>query len=302
MSQTNDAPAWMDHMVREEITDQDYIKSRQVLDPFSIATVRITMDPADYNRLLKNTGSNEYLLADMTFESPNIPLQIIEQVGIRLRGAAARGARKKSFKISFRAFGHDSREFFSLHKLNLNCDFQDPHLMRAKTCTDLFRLMGVDAARVGYAKLYINDDYRGLFENSEDIDKVFLRTRFGNNDGNLYKCPGGATMQNGAGGYILQTNNEVPDYSDIQNFINVLNNTPAAKFKQEIEKVFDVDEMLMYVACDVLLGAWDDYWVLAKNFYFYHDLYSDQFNYIPHDFDGSLGTDWYHGNIAHGNV
>ena len=71
--------------------------------------------------------------------------------------------------------------------------------MRAKTCTDLFRQMGVPAARVGYAKLYINGEYRGLFANSEEIDKAFLRNYFTNNDGNLYKCPGGASMQNGAG-------------------------------------------------------------------------------------------------------
>ena len=296
MAQTNEAPLWMEHIVRAEITDTGYTESQKVLDPYSISTVRITMDPSDYIKLINNTNSNEYLLADMTFESPNILLQSIEQVGIRLRGAAARGSRKKSFKISFRAFGHDDREFFSLRKLNLNSDFQDPHLMRAKTCTDLFRLMGVDAARVGYTKLYINDDYRGLFANYEDIDKTFLRTRFGGNDGNLYKCDG-ASMQNGRGGYQLTTNEEIRDYSDILEFIDVLNNTPDSNFKEEIEKVFDVDEMLMYTACNVLVGAWDDYWVLAKNFYFYHDLLTDQFNYIPHDFDGSLGTYWYPRNM-----
>ncbi|MBN1480797.1 CotH kinase family protein [candidate division KSB1 bacterium] len=301
-SRAREAPAWMAHIVADEITDPGYIESQKVLDPYSISTVRITMDPGDYSRLINNTSSNEYLLADMTFESPTIPLQRIEQVGIRLRGAAARSSRKKSFKISFRAFGYDDREFYGLRKLNLNCDFQDIHLMRAKTCTDLFRQMGVPAARVGYAKFYINNDYRGLFANSEEIDKAFLRNYFVNNDGNLYKCRGGATMQNGAGGYELQTNEEVPDYSDILEFIHVLNNTPSDRFKQEIEKVFNVDEMLMYIACNVLLGAWDDYWVLVKNFYFYHDLLTDQFNYIPHDFDGSLGTDWYHGNVAYENV
>ncbi|MBN1559891.1 CotH kinase family protein, partial [candidate division KSB1 bacterium] len=297
-----DAPAWLRHIIAGEITDPGYVESQKILDPYTISTVRITMAPDDYEFLINNTGNNEYLPAEMSYESPTIPLQTIEQVGIRLRGAVARGVRKKSFKISFQEFGFDDREFYSLRKLNLNCDFQDPHLMRAKTCTDLFRLMGVPAARVGYAKLYINGDYRGLFANSEEIDKAFLRTRFNNNDGNLYKCPGGATMQNGAGGYELQTNEAAADYTDIRNFIDVLNNTSSDRFKREIEKVLNVDEMLLYTACNVLLGAWDDYWVLAKNFYFYHDLSTDLFNYIPHDFDGSLGTDWYHGNVAYGNV
>ena len=101
VSHAQDAPIWLQHIVREEITDPAYLESRQVLDPYSIATVRITMDPNDYNSLITNTNSNEYRLADMTFESPNIPLQKIEQVGIRLRGAVARGSRKKSFKMTF---------------------------------------------------------------------------------------------------------------------------------------------------------------------------------------------------------
>ncbi len=301
IAQSTNAPDWMSYVVRDEITKNAYLESQKVLDPYSISTVYITMDPNDYSQLILDTGNEAYFEANMTYESPTIPLQNIEQVGIRLRGAAARGSLKKSFKISFRSFGHDDREFFRLRKLNLNCDFQDPHLMRAKTCTDLFRLMGVDAARVGYTKLFINNEYRGLFANYEEFDKAFLATRFEDKNGNLYKCDG-ASMQNGSGGYRLTTNEELGNYNDILEFIEVLNNTPTSEFKSEIEKVFDVDKMLMYAACNVLLGAWDDYWVLAKNFYFYHDLATDQFKYIPHDFDGSLGTDWYHGDIALGNV
>lgn len=301
IAQQTDPPVWMTHFAQGEIYDTGYVKSQLVLDPSCISTVRITMSDVDYYNLINNTSSEVYLLADMTFENQNIPLQSIDQVGIRLRGAAARGSAKKSFKISFRKFGNDLRDFYGLRRLNLNCDFQDPHLMRAKACTELFRYMGIPAARVGYSKLYINNEYRGLFANYEDIDKPFLQARFRDDNGDLYKGDG-ATMQNGSGGYQLTTNELSSDHSDILEFIDVLNNTPSDIFKEEIEKVFEVDEMLMYTACNVLLGAWDDYWMLAKNFYFYHDLRSDKFNYIPHDFDGSLGTDWYHGEIAYANV
>ncbi|MDA3821664.1 MAG: CotH kinase family protein, partial [Bacteroidales bacterium] len=301
IAQQTDPPVWMEHFAQGEIYDTGYVKSQLVLDPACISTVRITMAAEDYSYWINNTDNYVYLLADMTFENQNIPLKSIDQVGIRLRGAAARGSAKKSFKISFREFGNDLRDFHGLRKLNLNCDFQDPHLMRAKTCTDLFRYMGIPAARVGYSKLYINNEYRGLFANYEDIDKAFLQPRFRDDNGDLYKCDG-ATMQNGSGGYQLTTNELSSNHSDILEFINVLNNTNSDLFKEEIEKVFNVDEMLMYTACNVLLGAWDDYWMLAKNYYFYHDLRSDKFNYIPHDFDGSLGTDWYYGEIAYANV
>ncbi len=302
------APSWLSKYSSTIYETDDYLASQKIFDINSIATIKITMSAQDYISLIQNTSSDTYLLASMTYESATIPLQTIDSVGFRLRGAAVRNTKKKSFKISFRAFDFDDREFNGIRKINLNSDFQDPNLMRSKTCTELFRKMGVAAARVGYAKLYINDEYRGLFANYEEFDKNFLKSRFNNKDGNLYKCPEKATMMyrpnqdyGSTGYYELITNEDLNDYSDLAHFIDILNNTSDEEFVTEIEKVLNIDRQLMWIACNVLLGAWDDYWNLAKNYYFYHDILTGQFYYIPHDYDGSLGTDWYHGHIAHGN-
>jgi spore coat protein CotH len=301
-------PAWMNFISPKIIKTPDFIKSEKIFNDTTIATVHITMSQTDYDRLLTNTTSDEYLFAKMTYSSALIPGETVDSVGIRLRGAAVRNSNKKAFKISFREFGHDDREFHGMRKLNLNSDFQDPNLMRSKISTDLFTRMGVPAARTGYAKLYINNIYRGIFVNYEECDKAFLKSRFGENAGNLYKGNGNSTMVYRADGnyqgtaYELSTNEELNDYSDLAHFIDVLNNTPDANFPVEIKKVLEVDEILMYAACNVLLGAWDDYWYIGKNFYFYHNLNTGKFEYIPHDFDGSLGTDWAYGPITTGNV
>lgn len=44
---------------------------------------------------MSDVESNVYLNANMTYESPAIPQQTIENVGIRLRGAAAKKVSKK---------------------------------------------------------------------------------------------------------------------------------------------------------------------------------------------------------------
>jgi spore coat protein CotH len=36
--------------------------------------------------------------------------------------------------------------------------------------------------------LYINEEFYGVYINTEHIDEKFVRSRFGSNDGNLYKC------------------------------------------------------------------------------------------------------------------
>ena len=60
-AQTTDPPAWMEHIVRDEITKDSYQESQLILDPYTISTVHITMDPGDYSKLITNTGSNTYL-------------------------------------------------------------------------------------------------------------------------------------------------------------------------------------------------------------------------------------------------
>ncbi|MTV80959.1 hypothetical protein GM546_14065, partial [Streptococcus pneumoniae] len=79
--------------------------------------------------------------------------------------------------------------------------------------------------------LYINQTYYGLYTNIEEIDKNWLQSLYGENDGNLYKCtyPAdlgflGTSQQaykdvasstvTGGRAYELQTNETQDDYSD----------------------------------------------------------------------------------------
>jgi hypothetical protein len=45
--------------------------------------------------------------------------------------------------------------------------------------------------RSSFTKLFINDVYYGLYWMHEDMDKEFIRSRYENHKGNLYKCATG---------------------------------------------------------------------------------------------------------------
>ncbi|MCI0495098.1 CotH kinase family protein, partial [candidate division KSB1 bacterium] len=102
--------------------------------------------------------------------------------------------------------------------------------------------------------------------------------------------------------YELMTNKDKNDYSDLVHFIDVLNNTPASQFKPELEKVFDVDNFLKWLALNVLLGSWDDYWYLKNNYYLYHNTSTDKFELLPYDYDNTYGVDWVGGDWATRNI
>ena len=44
------------------------------------------------------------------------------------------------------------------------------------------------STRVAHTEFYINGEYKGLYINVEHINDDFLKLRFGNDQGNLYKC------------------------------------------------------------------------------------------------------------------
>jgi len=125
--------------------------------------------------------------------------------------------------------------------------------------------MDIPAARANHVKLYINEQNYGVYINVEHIDEVFVDKRFGNNNGNLYKCLWPAPMiylgedpdlykyeLNGRRAYDLKTNKAEDDYSDLSQLISILNNTNDQGLACELEKVMNVNSLIKAIAVEVL--------------------------------------------------
>lgn len=263
------------------------------INPFYLIKI---LDPA-------NADSDEHYPARFIFDD-GFNRDTMENIGFRLRGNTSRTSKKKSFKISFNTF-EPGRKYKGFEKLNINGEHNDPSVVRAKVCWDLLRDMRIPAPRANHVDLYINGSYFGLYINVEHIDENFVNTRFGNNDGNLYKCTWPADLAyKGANPdnykhlngdtrvYELSINEEIDDYSDLAHFIDVLNNTPIAELPCELDQILNVDGMIRAIAFDILSGNWDGPHYNKNNFYLYHNTFTGKFEYIPYDLDNTLGIDW----------
>jgi hypothetical protein len=269
-----------------------------------VASIYITVDPDSLDWMISNLENEHEFPATFVYESQSL-IDTVSLVGLRLRGNTSLNAAKKSFKISFNTFDAGG-DWQNLEKLNLLATVNDPSLMRSKLSHDLFRKMGIAAARTSYTRLYINNEYRGVYLNVEQIDEEMASNYFDNQgDGNLYKCTYPADLvfisnnpddyQFALWGelhYDLKTNEYLDDYSDLAEFIATLNNTPAANLRCALPAKFNVSEYLKIAAIDVLLGHWDNHIFLKNNFYLYHDQLTDKIRFIPYDLDNTLGIDW----------
>lgn len=251
----------------------------------------------------------ENLESDVEFSArfvfnDGIVCDTVDSIGFRLRGNTSRYSQKKSFKVSFNTFT-DGGKYHGVEKLNLNGEHNDPSVMRAKVCWDILRKWNIPAPRSNHVQLYINGDYYGLYLSVEHIDEEFAKARFSNNDGNLYKCTYPADLvylgsdpdnykylSGDTRAYELKINEEQDDYSDLVNFIDILNNTPDEELVCRLDEVFNVYDYLKVVAVDILTGNWDGPLYNKNNFYLYHNTQTNKFEFIPYDLDNTLGVDW----------
>lgn len=238
-------------------------------------------------------------------------------VGVRIKGNSSRNAKRLSIKISTDEY--INQHFQGLKTFNLNGEHNDPSLMREYLACYVMNKAGNSANRAGLVKLYINGVYYGLRGNIEHVNKKFVETHLGNNQGNLYKCSWPAELtwmgsdQNAyknlinpsplnERAYELKTNESADDYSDLVNFIRVINLSPTDSFNIKIEQVFEVKAYLRTLATEILIGHWDNYFANKNNYFLYQNTSTKKFTYIPYDMDNSFGIQWGYPNIDTRNV
>ena len=269
-----------------------------IFDDSYVHEVRITIDNVDFWSELSQNYQNNYPDVPYTMASASIDGEVTDSVGIRQKGFASHfGSQgdKKSMKIDFNHFV-DGKKYDGLKKINLNNGFGDPAIQRDKLCYNIMNKAGVDAPRTSYARIYLNDQYWGLYLLVEQVDRTFLKDNFGNSNGNLFKNVGNSELEwmgQDTSQYQqifeLKTDPNVEAWENFAELMDVLNNTGDGDFKEEISKIFDVDLYLKVLAVDVATGNWDSYIEHGRNFYMYQDADSRKFNWIPWDYNFALG-------------
>ncbi len=239
-----------------------------------VASVYVDIHPDSLALLLGDSlYSGHEFMATVTYQSSVLNVTT-DSIGFRARGNTSLASQKKSFKVDFNRFV-STQKFQGLEELNLNGEHNDVSIMRTFLAQQLMRSAGLPASRTSYVRLFVNNEYKGLYVNLEYIDDEFLDLRFpGQANGNLWKCAYGADLTwlgsnpaNYMSTYELKTNKDSNDYSALVHFADVLNNSSASTFVCAIQEVFDVDLFLRNIAMEILIGQWDGYAYNKNNYY-----------------------------------
>lgn len=227
------------------------------------------------------------------------------KAGFRLKGNSSLSStwRAGIYKLPFRLKMDEyedtypeikDQRLYGFKELSMSPAFSDNSLIREKVVADIFRMGGVAAARTAFYKVYINfgdgAKYCGVYTMVEVIDDTMVKDQFGDKKGNIYKPE--STFQTYVQSQFEKKNNETtPDYSDVQAFVSALNSTDrttnAAQWRTNLEKTFNVDNYLKYLAINNTIVNWDAYGAMAHNYYLYNSP-ANKLTWIPWDHNMSM--------------
>lgn len=232
---------------------------------------------------------------------------------IELRGNTTRNAVQKSYKIRL---NNDAGLWNGKQILNLNKHPFDFLKVRNKLSFDYFDLIpNIPSLKTQFVQLYVKDltknppdrdftDY-GLFTLIEEPNKRFLVSAEMDPDGYLYKAKSFEFHR-----YPNKLRSRYDSLYDEKEFERILQiegrsyhekllmmledvNNEQLSINQVIDKHFDRDNYLTWLAVNILFGNLD---TSSQNFYLYSPLYSDKWYFLPWDYDGAWDFYWQRGS------
>jgi spore coat protein H len=264
------------------------------------------------NNLDAIPGDPMYIEADLTYKGKKW-----SKVGFRFKGNSSlanswgRGINKMPFKLQFDEYEDKypllkDQRFYGFKEFSMAPAFGDNSFVREKVTSEIFTEAGVPVARNNFCKVFIDNgngsgpQYYGLYTMNEVIDDSAVKSLFKEEKGNVYKPESNFTTFDQTK-FEKKNNTTENDFSDVRNVITALNSptrlSNPAQWRTELEKVFDLEIFLQYLAVNNTIVNWDCYGVAAHNYYIYTPTTTSKVTWIPWDFSSSMGNSPF-GNAA----
>jgi hypothetical protein len=161
------------------------------LDPFHCYEIRIRFLDDNWEKRLKayrSTGREDKLMASVVIDG-----QATDSVGVRFKGNSSfnsvrkKGDRKLPFSLDANEFVKGG-VFTSGHRnLKLSNGFRDPSYLRDLLSYYIARTY-MPAPECAMARVYVNEEYFGVYTLTQGVDKPFLQQHFGERNGPFFKC------------------------------------------------------------------------------------------------------------------
>lgn len=276
-------------------------------DFFSTATlqdIRLTISRRDWQTLREHPDEDTYYAADLRWNGLTL-----HNVGIRSRGHFTRNGLKPGLRIDINRY-LSGQQFLGLTAFVLDNGYSDVSLMRERLAMTLFARIGVPAPRETHARLFINEDYAGVYTIVESIDRAFVRRTFGDDQAHAergaylfeYRWTRpynfeylGSALEPYAELFTPQmysTGSMSGVFGPLEELVRTINSAADERFVEEVGRLIDLPLVVRYLAVenflaetDGLVGEWG-----LHNFYLFRRHDDGRAFVIPWDKDTGFSS------------
>lgn len=274
--------------------------TRPLFDKKTIGEIRLTLPAKNWGDAL---DSMRLYGEGMMVGTALVDGQKYENAGVRFRGNKSyqMGIKRNPFhiKLDYTSAEQNHQGYTSL---KLSATKADPSMVREMLFLEIAAKY-MPSSQAAYTKLFINDEYAGIFVNLESPDNLFLDTHYGSHGNPYFKAgvdykpevAANGCKQNIFGSLEYEENIDCyrenftmesdHGWADLQELTRVLNNEPA-----KIDRILDVDRALWMLALNNVMVNLSSYsGIYSINYYLYKDN-NGRFQPAPWDLNLAFGS------------
>jgi len=233
----------------------------------------------------KQQGYEQRLVGDAVFDGKKY-----KGVGVRYKGNSSyfnvrkSGSSKLPFNIDFNHTDKNQKLPGGVDKIKLSNVFRDPSFIREVLSYEIARRY-MPAPRANFVRLFINDAYLGVYNNTESVEDEFLKHYFRDDEGILFKCDpiwGFKELPNCPDGDKASLQYLGPDSICYRGLYEVKSDFGWQKLIEltwilgkepgKLDSIFNIDQALWMLAFNMVLVNLDSYTGrFCHNYYLYRD-------------------------------
>lgn len=268
----------------------------ELFDPSVLHDLRLWINSRDLQVLREQFTSNVYYPADLEWRGMRV-----RSIGVRSRGNGSRNPSKLGLRLDFNRYVA-GQEFLGLRSLVLDNLWQDPSMIREHVAMALFDRMGQPSSRQSFARVFVNDEYQGVYGLVEPVDARYLDRAVGEHAGYLFEYRWlqpyyFEDLGDDLAAYqpLFEAENHehgavATAYGPIREMVRAINQASDARWREEVERYVDLQQFLTTTAIEAFMSEWDGLTGYAgmNNFYVYRKDGSDRHLFIPWDRDNAF--------------
>ena len=222
----------------------------------------------------------------------------IRNVGMRVRGTGSRNPDKMGLLLDFDYYTK-GQQFVGFSSLVLDNLWQDASQMREALAMTIYRRLGQPAPREAFAKVFVNNQYQGLYTIVEPIDPAFVARALGDGSGYLFEFRWAHEFYSEYLGDDLklyaeffeprshESESDTAFFGPIRDLFFEINTPDDSVWRTRVEERIDLGQFMTQVAIQGFLAQNDGILGYAgmNNFYLYRFPGSSKHRLFPWDED-----------------